>query len=77
MSEQRTIVFHEVTNVTFWKLNQQDIYAYIDSGEPFDKAGAYGIQGKAALFVKEISGDYYNVVGLPISRLARELVHFR
>ena len=77
MSEQRTVVFHEVTNVTFWKLNQQDIDAYIDSGEPFDKAGAYGIQGKAALFVKEISGDYYNVVGLPISRLARELVHFR
>lgn len=77
MSEEKTVVFHERTSVTFWELNQRDICAYIDSGEPFDKAGSYGIQGRAALFVKEISGDYYNVVGLPISRLSRELLHFR
>lgn len=77
MSEHTTVVFHEVTNVTFWKLTQQDINAYIDSGEPFDKAGSYGIQGKAALFVKGIQGDYFNVVGLPVSRLARELSNFR
>ncbi|MGM9926561.1 MAG: Maf family protein [Bacillus sp. (in: firmicutes)] len=77
MSEHKTVVFHEVTSVTFWKLNQQDINAYIDSGEPFDKAGSYGIQGRAALFVKGIQGDYFNVVGLPVSRLSRELSNFR
>ena len=77
MSEGKTICFHEKTSVTFWKLTDTDINKYIESGDPFDKAGSYGIQGKAALFVKEIKGDYYNVVGLPISRLARELAHFR
>ena len=46
---------------------------YIASGEPMDKAGAYGIQEKGALFVKRINGDFYNVVGLPVARLAREL----
>lgn len=69
--------FYVKTDVSFWELSERDIKAYIDSGEPFDKAGSYGIQGKAALFVKEIKGDYYNVVGLPVSRLARELASFR
>ena len=46
---------------------------YIASGEPMDKAGAYGIQEKGAMFVKRINGDFYNVVGLPVARLAREL----
>lgn len=77
LSKEKSVCFYERTDVTFWKLNDKDIKAYIDSGEPFDKAGSYGIQGKAALFVKSIHGDYYNVVGLPISRLARELLHFR
>ncbi|WP_050615922.1 Maf family protein [Bacillus testis] len=77
MTNESYRCFYEETIVTFWELDSQDIHAYIDSGEPFDKAGSYGIQGKAALFVKEIQGDYYNVVGLPVSRLARELSSFR
>ena len=76
LSNQQTLLFYEKTEVTFWELTQQEILAYIESGEPFDKAGSYGIQGKAALFVKGIRGDYYNVVGLPISRLQRELSAF-
>lgn len=75
-SYKQTRLFYEKTEVTFWGLTQQEILAYIESGDPFDKAGSYGIQGKAALFVKSIRGDYYNVVGLPISRLSRELSTF-
>ena len=59
--------------MTFWELSEAEIERYLDSGEPFDKAGGYGIQGLGALLVKEIAGDYYTVVGLPVSRLAREL----
>ncbi|MFS0780753.1 Maf family protein [Bacillus sp. 1P06AnD] len=77
MTNETYTCFYEKTMVTFWKLDSRDIEAYIDSGEPFDKAGSYGIQGKAALFVKGIQGDYYSVVGLPVSRLARELSTFR
>lgn len=66
-------LFYEKTDVEFWELAKADIQQYLDSGEPFDKAGAYGIQGRGALFVKAISGDYYSVVGLPISRLSRVL----
>lgn len=66
-------VFVEKTNVTFWKLSETEIERYLDTEEPFDKAGSYGIQGYGALFVKQIEGDYYSVVGLPVSRLAREL----
>ena len=66
-------VFYEKTNVTFWELSDAEIEQYLDSGEPFDKAGAYGIQGLGALFVQSIAGDYYSVVGLPISRLSRIL----
>ena len=66
-------VFVEKTNVTFWELSETEIERYLDTGEPFDKAGSYGIQGYGALFVKQIEGDYFSVVGLPVSRLAREL----
>ena len=66
-------VFVEKTNVTFWELSEADIERYLDSGESFDKAGSYGIQGYGSLFVKQIEGDYFSVVGLPVSRLAREL----
>lgn len=59
----------EVTEVTFRSLSQGEMDAYIASGEPMDKAGAYGIQGGAALFVTAIHGDYYNVVGLPVCKL--------
>ncbi|MEG0692586.1 MAG: Maf family protein [Oscillospiraceae bacterium] len=57
------------TMVTFFDLTPADILSYISTDEPYDKAGGYGIQGKAALFVEKVEGDYSNVVGLPISRL--------
>ena len=60
----------------FYSLSKEEIDAYIETGEPMDKAGAYGIQGKAGVFVKKINGDYYNVVGLPLARLVRELKEF-
>ena len=53
---------------------RQEIAAYVATGEPMDKAGAYGIQGRFAVWVKEISGDYNNVVGLPLGRVCRELL---
>ena len=59
----------EVTDLHFRELTDREILSYIDSGEPMDKAGAYGIQGGAALFCERISGDYYNVMGLPVCRL--------
>ena len=65
--------FAEETNVEFWELSEQLIEQYVASGEPMDKAGAYGIQGAGALLVKCIDGDYYNVMGLPVGRLYREL----
>lgn len=64
------------TDVEFYPLTEKEIYEYISTGEPFDKAGGYGIQGRGALLVKGIYGDYYNVVGLPVSALKRELEHF-
>ena len=71
---KRTIrSFYERTDVTMYELADSMIEKYVDSGEPMDKAGAYGIQGGAAIFVKGISGDYNNVVGLPIARLYQEL----
>lgn len=65
--------FYVQTDVVFWELSDDEIKAYIDTGEPFDKAGAYGIQGYGSMFVKEIYGDYFAVVGLPVSRTIREL----
>lgn len=61
------------TEVTFFPLTPAQIDAYVATGEPMDKAGSYGIQGKGALLVQEIRGDYYNVVGLPISDLAKTM----
>ena len=63
----RTEVAAEVTAVRFLTLSEQDIAAYIATGEPMDKAGAYAIQGLAARWIPRIEGDYFNVVGLPIS----------
>lgn len=65
--------FHERTDVHMAPMTPKEIRDYIATGEPMDKAGAYGIQGRAGIFVERIEGDYYNVVGLPISRLYREL----
>ena len=68
--------FSVESDVTFYPLTDKEIDRYIDTGEPMDKAGAYGIQGGAALFVERINGDYYNIVGLPIARLKREIEEF-
>ncbi len=72
----RTKTFSEKTDVEFYDLTEKEIEEYINSSEPYDKAGAYGIQGKAGLLVKGINGDYYNVVGFPIARLKREIQNF-
>lgn len=63
----------EITQIRFRELSEKEICRYVQSGEPMDKAGAYGIQGGAAVFVEAISGDYFNVVGLPVCRLHRIL----
>lgn len=65
--------FVSETGVWFYPLSDTEIFAYADTDEPYDKAGAYGIQGKGGLFVEKIEGDYNNVVGLPVSRLMRIL----
>ena len=63
------LVEHEATQVRFRPLTQREIDLYIQTGEPMDKAGAYGIQGFGALLIEGIQGDYYNVMGLPVCRL--------
>lgn len=67
--------FFEKTSVTFFLLSEKEIVDYVSTGEPMDKAGAYGIQGYGALLVEGIFGDYYSVVGLPIARTHRELLN--
>ena len=69
----RIVSFSEETRVLFYKLSDDEILDYIATNEPNDKAGAYGIQGRGALLVKSITGDYFNVVGMPVSRLKREI----
>ena len=71
--EGKTVGFSNVTEVEFFELSDDEIESYINTSEPYDKAGGYGIQGKASLFVKAIKGDYFNVVGLPVSQLNREI----
>ena len=73
---QRCLVSHEETEVTFCQLTTQEIEWYVRTGEPLDKAGAYGIQGRGAVLVKCIQGCYYNVVGLPLARLWEMLSEF-
>lgn len=68
-----TTAFSVTTEVEFYPLSDDEIRAYIATGEPRDKAGAYGIQGKGSLLVKGIRGDYFNVVGLPVAALSRAL----
>jgi septum formation protein len=73
---QRERRFSQRTEVVFYPLTDREIAEYVASGDPLDKAGAYGIQGRASLFVRGISGDYFNVMGLPIGLLNRELCAF-
>ncbi len=77
VSAARTTTFYERTEVTFWELSDEEIHSYISTGEPFDKAGSYGIQGFGSTLVNRIAGDYFTVVGLPVARLVRELKPFR
>ena len=71
VKNNRSISFSVSTEVEFYTLTDKEINEYIETNEPFDKAGGYGIQGKGSLLVKGIKGDYFNVVGLPIAKLKR------
>ena len=67
------LVFYEKTDVKMHEMSEKEIDQYIATGEPMDKAGSYGIQGKCAIYIEKIDGDYNNVVGLPITRIYQEL----
>jgi septum formation protein len=69
----RVLVEHETTRVRFCEMSPDEIDWYVSTGEPSDKAGAYAIQGRGGLFIEEIEGDYFNIVGLPV-RLLYELM---
>lgn len=69
LKDDKAVTCTEVTEIHFRVLSQEEIQAYVRTGEPMDKAGAYGIQGGAALFAQRLVGDYYNVMGLPVCRL--------
>jgi len=72
--KQEVITFYEKTDVCMYPMTSEQIAAYVATGEPMDKAGAYAIQGKCAVYIKSISGEYNNVVGLPIARLYQVLL---
>ncbi|MGM8214809.1 Maf family protein [Bacillaceae bacterium W0354] len=75
-SEEDETVFVEKTEVEFWPLTEDEIMWYVSTNDPYDKAGGYGIQSLGSMLVKQIIGDYFTVMGLPISRVVRELRHF-
>lgn len=69
----KTHTFFEKTDVTMFPMSLEEIRAYVATEEPMDKAGAYGIQGRCAVYIEKVTGDYYNVVGLPIGSLYQKL----
>ena len=73
LKDGKAITHTEVTDIHFRPISEKEIAAYVASGEPMDKAGAYGIQGGAALFAEKMQGDYYNVMGLPVCALWKML----
>ena len=73
VKEGYTDTFSTLTKVTFFPMTDEEIKAYIKTGEPMDKAGSYGINGHGALFIEKIDGDFYSVVGLPVSELKKHL----
>ena len=75
-SKEKTEVFSNTTEVEFYQLSEETIKSYIASGECSDKAGSYGIQGFGRVLVKEIKGDYFSVMGLPVAESARVLADF-
>ncbi|MED1865562.1 Maf family protein [Fictibacillus nanhaiensis] len=76
IDQTKKVIFSVKTSVTFHTLDENTIDWYLNTGEPFDKAGSYGIQGSGSLLVERIEGDYFNVVGLPISMVVRSLKDF-
>jgi len=74
--KKNVYTFHVTTSVVLYSMTEEEIAEYVRSGEPMDKAGAYGIQGRFAAFVRSVSGEYNNVVGLPVGRLYQELNAF-
>lgn len=75
-TKEKTDIFYAATDVEFYELSEKEIRNYIATGEPTDKAGAYGIQGKGFVLVKGIHGDYFNVVGLPLAETVRHINEF-
>ena len=76
ISKDKSLCFSETCGVEFYPLSEEEIDAYVDTGEPMDKAGSYGILGEGAILVKGIDGDFYTVMGLPLARLYRALKEF-
>ncbi|SIS45475.1 Maf family protein [Salimicrobium flavidum] len=75
-SKENEVLFTETTEVEFWEIAEEELDWYVKTEDPYDKAGAYGIQSLGAMFVKRINGDYYTVMGLPVSRVVKELKDF-
>ena len=76
-SAHETIIDHDITDVTFYPLSPAEIAAYVATGEPMDKAGAYGIQGYGASLIEKIDGSYFNVMGFPIARVYQRLKNMK
>jgi len=74
LSSTDSRIFYNMAQVTFRPISDDDIWSYIATGEPFDKAGAYGIQEKGAVLVSHINGDFYTVMGLPIAKVCAALI---
>lgn len=76
MDSENSVTFSVSSDVEFYELSDQTINSYIETEEPMDKAGAYGIQGLGGVLVKKINGDYYNIVGLPLAKCVKVLARF-
>ncbi len=76
LDKSKIITEHVTAQIWFRKLSEEEVNAYVSSGEPVDKAGAYAIQGKGGLFIEKIEGDFSGVVGLPLTKLSKSLKEF-
>lgn len=73
VNDGKTNAFEQISKVKFYELTADEIKSYVATGEPMDKAGSYGIQGKGCVLVEKIEGDYFNIVGLPVAKVVREI----